>query len=167
MPTYLSDQERDDSYELAIGYIRQAKALNTQVKNLRLNASKNAKNFGSTGAEMDSILTDAAVLDALAQAVLAAINDKAQPVAAETEGGITSIAIDQSSNELTIVAADADYTDYPTTGTIQVSGSRLGNNGTYDVSSRTGGVITIDGTPAFLADESNTADHLKVTWKTY
>lgn len=109
--------------------MQEAKKLNKQVSRIRRVSEANGQNFGTYGSILNGLLTDAAALDAEAQAVLAAIDDNAQPILycpASFATWVTST--DRIGFNTNIVV-----TDLPSTGVITVSGSEVGNNGNYTV----------------------------------
>ena len=167
MGTYLSDDGRDEKYKVALGYIREARNINKQIARLRNIMHDDDKSFGTYGDEVDAMAASAGVLDGLAQTELASIVDVVQPVAQIGKYGITNIEFN-GSGVITITAVDADYTDWPTDGTLRISNSLSGNDGDYTVSSRTNGAITTTTGSTTAENTGVTLDspNLKLEWLT-
>lgn len=129
MANYMTDKERDEEYRRAIQFIQEARKINKQVSRVRRVSESNDQGFGTYGSILDGLLADAASLDAEAQAVLAAIDDNAQPILYCPPSFATwAASTDRIGFNTTI-----DVTDFPSTGVITVTGSEVGNDGNYTV----------------------------------
>ena len=129
MANYMSDVERDQEYRRAISFVQEARKLNNQVKRIRRVSELNGQGFGTYGSILDGLLADAASLDAEAQAILAAIDDNAQPILYCPPSFVTWV----SSTDRIGFSGNIDVDDLPSTGVITVSGSEVGNDGNYTV----------------------------------
>lgn len=162
MGNFMSDEERISSYRTAIGFIREAMKIQGAVKRQRRMYENNETDFGEYGSEMDALLAQAAQMDGYAQAELAAIDDKAQPVV--QVGSVLHPAATWATGADRLTITGLTGTDYPLSGTIEVTGSALGNDGTYTISSISSNSLMIGGSPSFTVGSD---DAIKVVWKTY
>lgn len=165
MADYMSDNERDQQYDTAMLYIKQAKRLNKEVQNLRITAGNDSITFGTIGSQLDEILTEAAAIDSMARDALFAIDDNAQPVIDLALPVYTGIIYDNTADTIRWTDDGSSTTDFPSSGDIEITGSSLGNDGTYTVSGRTGKQLSLSGTPT-LVDGTETS-RTKIIWKTY
>lgn len=132
MANYMTDSDRNEAYSRAIKFIQEAKKINDQLTRIRRVSELNSQNFGTYGSILNGLLTDAAALDAEAQAILAAIDDNAQPILYCPASFVTYVA----STDRISFASNIEITDLPSTGVITISGSAIGKDGNYTVTGK-------------------------------
>lgn len=160
MGTFMSDEDRLAQYDTAIRFINEAKLFQKSIMRQRKLYNASGTDFGAYGSELDAILAQAAQMEGYAQAELAAIDNNAQPWVQVGVAPHLTATWNVSTDRLDI--EDLTDTDYPASGTILVTGSILGNDGIWTVSSVSAPSLILASTPTAGADHN-----IRVEWLTY